>query len=118
VQIIGVALVLEILYWRRKRYLVEHLVFSAHYLSFAFLLSLAFWPIYAIYGFHPGPLQRALAVLSIGIILVYLYLAQRRFYGQGRGIAIMKTVLLWLGIYAVTVLLLAGSLIAAVLQLR
>jgi len=115
--ILGVALVLKVLY--RRRYLVEHLVFAAHFLAFSYILALVvLWPIYALVGFHPGPLQKALMAITIAIMLVYLFLAQRRFYGDGRGLTAFKTALLWGGTYVVSVILISGSFVAAVLQFR
>jgi hypothetical protein len=116
--VIGMAVVLKLIYLRRRRYLVEHLVFSAHYLAFAYIVSLAFWPIYAVYGFHPGTLQKVLSTVAISISLVYLYFAQRRFYGQSKGKTVLKTALLFGGIYVVSVVVLAGSLIAALVAYR
>jgi len=117
VNLLGIALVLKMLYWRR--HLVEHLVFSAHFLSFAYLASLLIsWPIYAIVKFEPGPLQQSLSALHITMLLVYLYFGQRRFYGQGRGKTALKTALVWGGAYVVTVLILGGSLIAALWHYR
>lgn len=117
--IVGMAVALKLLYARRKRYFVEHLVFSAHYLSFTYLFGLvAIWPIYAVAGFEPGPLQQSVGVAGILVHMVYLYFAQRRFYGQSKGKAIAKTVLLWVGVWAVSVVLLSGALIAAIFQYR
>lgn len=118
VTVIGLALVLELVYMRRKRYLVEHLVFAAHYLSFTYLFALALWPVYAVMGFELGPLQQAITIAGIAVHLFYLYLAQRRFYGQGPGKAAVKTALVWIGTYIVQVVLIAGTLIAAVWHYR
>jgi hypothetical protein len=114
--VLGVAVVLKVLH--RRRYFAEHLVFSSYFLGFSYIVTLLFWPLYAVYGFHPGPLQRTLTGLTIAILLVYLFLAQRRFYGQGNAKTAVKTALLWGGNYVVAVLIFAGSLIAALLQAR
>jgi hypothetical protein len=75
-----------LLYWRPRRWYVEHLVFFLHNHSVAFLLgSLAMalgvaaraWP--ALQGVSSGAV-----VLVFGWLAVYVYLAMRRFYGQGR----------------------------------
>jgi hypothetical protein len=118
VTVVGLALVLKLVHLRRRRYLVEHLVFAAHYLSFVYLFSLAVWPVYAVYGFELGPLQRMLTFGGIAIHLVYLYLAQRRFYGQSKGKTAVKTALVWGGTYVVQVVLIAGTLIAALWAYR
>jgi hypothetical protein len=113
--IIGVALVLKLLH--RRRFLVEHLVFSAHFLSFSYIMMLVLvWPIYAVAGFDPGPLQKVLSGITIAILLVYLYLAQRRFYDDGKGKTVMKTVLAWIGRYVIEVVILGGSLAVALLR--
>jgi hypothetical protein len=111
--ILGVALVLKLLHHRR--YLAEHLVFAAHFLAFSYIVALVVdWPAYAVAGFHPGPVQKIVAAITIGILLVYLFVAQRRFYGNSRASTAFKTVLLWGGRWAVMVLILGGSLLAAV----
>ena len=113
--ILGVALVLKLLH--RRRYLAEHLVCAAHFLAFSYIVALVVdWPIYAMAGFQPGPVQKAVSAITIGIQLVYLFIAQRRFYGDSRALTAFKTVLLWAGRWAVTVVLLSGSLIAAVVM--
>jgi len=115
--ILGVALVLKVLYHRR--YLVEHLVFAAHLLAFSYILSLVvIWPIYAVAGFQPGPVQKLVTAGTIVIQLVYLFLAQRRFYSDGAASAAIKTVLLWGGRFAVMIVLIAGSLIAAIVMVK
>lgn len=116
--IVGVALVLAILQAGRRRYMVEHLVFAAHYLSFSYLLSLAAWPIYAVAGLTPGLVSGTLSIVLTAVNLFYLYLAQRRFYGETRGVTIMKTAFLWGGIYVVAIVILTVSLAGAMLSYR
>jgi hypothetical protein len=115
--ILGVAIVLKVLH--HKRYLAEHLVFAAHLLAFSYILTLIVaWPVYVIAGFRPGPAHQTVQTITIGIQLVYLFFAQRRFYGDDSALTAFKTVLLWGGRFAVTVFLIAGSLIVAVLMTR
>ncbi len=115
--ILGAALVLKLLH--RRRYLGEHLVFAAHFLAFSYIVALIVdWPVYAVAGFHPGPVQKVVSAITIGILLVYLFIAQRRFYGNSRASTAFKTVLLWGGRWAIIVLLLSGSLLAAVATVR
>jgi len=116
VNVLGIALVLKLLYLRRKRALAEHLVFAAHYLSFSYILALLTWPIYAIIGFTPGPTQKAISAVHVIINIIYLYFAQRRYYAQGTGKTIAKTAFLWAGTYAVSVVILTGAPIVAMLQ--
>ena len=78
VMMVGLAGILKLLYIRRKRYLIEHLVFAFHYHSFAFIiasiaLSLSFF-------------LDSEAWLSWGAlaIMVYLFISMKRFYKQSR----------------------------------
>jgi hypothetical protein len=116
--IAGVAVVLKVLH--RKRYFAEHLVFAAHFLAFSYIVLLVIdWPIYAVAGFHPGPLQKTVSAVTIGIQLVYLFIAQRRFYSGGGVPTAIKTVLLWIiGRWAVMVVLMGGSLFTAMLMIH
>ena len=115
--IVGVAMVLKVLH--RKRYFAEHLVFAAHFLAFSYIVALVVdWPIYAIAGFQPGPLQKAVSAVTIGILLVYLFIAQRRFYSGGRVRTAFKTVLLAGGRWAVIVVLMSGSLFTAMVMVH
>jgi hypothetical protein len=115
--IAGVAVVLKVLY--RKRYFAEHLVFAAHCLAFSYIVALVInWPIYALAGFQPGPLQKSVSAVTIGILLVYLFIAQRRFYASGRAQTAIKTVLLAAGRWAVLVVLMGGSLVTAMLMVH
>jgi hypothetical protein len=118
VNIAGVAVVLKVLY--RKRYFAEHLVFAAHFLAFSYIVALVVdWPVYALAGFTPGPLQSVVTAVTIAILLVYLFIAQRRFYAGGRALVALKTVLLWtFGRWAVGVLLMGGSLVTAMLMVH
>ncbi|HEX7707214.1 MAG TPA: DUF3667 domain-containing protein [Thermoanaerobaculia bacterium] len=111
--ILGVAVILKLLYAWRKRFFVEHLVFTAHFLSFSYLFAIVVWPIYFQAGLDPGPLQQAMSVVTIGLLLVYLFIAQRRYYGVTRKAAVAKTLLLYGGTYAVGVAIMSGALIAA-----
>lgn len=115
--IVGVALVLKLLYHRR--YLVEHLVFAAHFLSFSYMIALVVtWPIYSVVGWHPGPLFKLVTAITIGIQLVYLFFAQRRFYLDGTTSTAFKTVLLWGGRWAVGVVLIVCSLFPAIVMAK
>lgn len=71
----AVALVLKFLYWRRRRYFVEHLVFGLHYHAFAFFLMALFF----LTAFRqPQYLGGVLLVLFL-----FGLLAMKRYYGQG-----------------------------------
>ena len=69
------AFVFKLLYLRRKRYYVEHLVFNLHFYSFLFVVVLFVLPFRAHFSGVMAPL-----IITLGI---YLYLALRRVYRQG-----------------------------------
>jgi len=90
------ALVLKVLYPLSRRYFVEHLLFFVHYHAFFFLiltLQILFARVAALL-----PFPEAIAVLAIVAaslyIPVYLYMAMRRVYGQGRVLTFIKYVAL------------------------
>jgi hypothetical protein len=115
--IVGVAVVLKVLH--HKRYFAEHLVFAAHFLAFSYIVALVIdWPIYAVAGFQPGALQKSVSAVTIAIQLVYLFIAQRRFYKDPPPSTAIKTALLWGGRFAVMVVLLGGSLFSALLTVH
>jgi len=80
------ALVLKLLYIRRKFYYFEHLVFSFHTHTFAFLLLAL---LLILNNFLPDWI---FAWGTLGLA-VYLYLAMKRFYGQSWMKTLVKFVL-------------------------
>ncbi len=84
------ALVISLLYWRPKRYYVEHLLFLIHNHAFVFLLltMLALLSMIPVVGEHLGPLHFAAWLYMIW----YLFRAMRNVYGQGRTITLVKYV--------------------------
>lgn len=80
----ALGLILKLLYARRRRYYVEHLVFSFHYHAFAFLIGT--FPLLVIWWrpdlFDEDSVLLTLSWTFLGI-LIYLYFAMKRVYGQG-----------------------------------
>lgn len=76
---IALAFILKLLYIRRKRYYVEHLIFSFHYHAFAFFVcSLGLFLDFGILK-NSESWYGSLALL---ITLIYLFMAMRRVYKQ------------------------------------
>lgn len=76
------ALLLKVLYVRRKRFYVEHFVFALHFHAFVFLL------LTLLLGFeqiprHSRPPIEGVEAAVVGWILLYLFLAMKSVYGQG-----------------------------------
>lgn len=86
----ALALVLKLLYIRRKRFYVEHLIFSFHYHAFAFLaLSLGIL-------LDGNGDEYIFIPIALGGMVIYLYLAMRRVYQQGHFKTFIKfSVLNW-----------------------
>lgn len=73
-------LLVALVYRRRRRFLVEHLMFSFHFHCFAFLVV-------AVVALVPAGAWRGLAALALTILVAYLFLALRRVYGGRRWVA-------------------------------
>ena len=97
-----IALFLKLFYFRNGNFFVEHLVFSFHFNSFAFLLMgtiLWIWDV-------------DLKAISLGnfIIIIFLFLAMKLYYKQ----SILKTFLKWcllLGGYFFSVIIFFGIML-------
>ncbi|MEN0003051.1 MAG: DUF3667 domain-containing protein [Bacteroidota bacterium] len=78
------ALILKLLYWRRDRYFVEHLVFSFHYHAFAFVVaSIVFLSFGYMRNLDMDTEWIPIVVGSLWVI-IYQYKAMRYVYQQGR----------------------------------
>lgn len=114
--ILGIALMLKLLYARRRRFLAEHLVFAAHFMCFAYVLSLAQWPVHLMTGVGQNTGNFILTLVTSSIAVFYLFHALRRVYGQEPGKRLVKSVLLWGGTFATSMVLMTASLLIALLQ--
>lgn len=75
----ALAFILKLLYIRRSRYFVEHLVFSFHYHTFAFFIAAIGFLLNFILGEEVAwPL-----IVAYASLLPYLFIAMRRVYKQG-----------------------------------
>lgn len=72
------ALILMLLYFRQKRYLIEHVVFLVHINTFIFLLGIVFFLIGYIFN-----VIDVLVALPYIIGMVYIFPAMKIFYNQG-----------------------------------
>ncbi|HNP34476.1 MAG TPA: DUF3667 domain-containing protein [Woeseiaceae bacterium] len=86
------ALVLKILYPLSRRYYVEHLLFLVHYHAFFFLLltlQILWMRMVQLLGIAEAVATLPLVATSF-YIPVYLFMAMRRVYGQGRFLTFLK----------------------------
>ncbi|MBK7871770.1 MAG: DUF3667 domain-containing protein [Saprospiraceae bacterium] len=114
----ALSLVLKLLYIRRKRYFVEHLVFSFHYHAFAFLIfTLAFllldWKVWQ--GQTKESDLTPPIVIAFSVVLIYLFMAMKRVYKQRVFKTFLKYSFLNFAYLIIFVVFLVGTVIASVL---
>jgi hypothetical protein len=82
------ALAMKPLYWRPKRYYVEHLLFLVHNHAFVFLVLsiLGLLELIPVVGTHLGIVKFAAWLYMIW----YLFRGMRNYYGQGRALTFAK----------------------------
>jgi hypothetical protein len=82
------ALAMKLLYWRPKRYYVEHLLFLIHNHAFVFLALalLTLLKMIPVVGDHIGLLEAFIWLY----LLWYLFRAMRNVYQQSRGLTLLK----------------------------
>ena len=112
----GVALTLKLVYARHRRFMAEHVVFATHFMCFTYLFSLAAWPVYALFGIRASGLNNLVAFLSFLVVCIYLFYAMRRYYGQRGAKGVVKSVMVWVGMFVTSMLLIFGSFIVALVQ--
>lgn len=101
-----IAAFMLLLYWRPRRYYVEHLLFFIHSHAMVFLLGTLLVPVFWLLpGEIPVLLLAAAALLWLAW---YLFRAMRVFYGQGRRRTLAKYLVLG-GVY-----LTAGTVLAVI----
>jgi hypothetical protein len=105
------ALILLLLYARRRFYYVDHGIFTIHFYCATYLMLLLYFALDRIQSLGAGlGFLKILKFLAILAIFFYLYKAMRRFYHQGR----MKTLLKFL-ILNFFVIILIGLLVGVFL---
>jgi hypothetical protein len=110
------AFVLKALYPLSRRYYVEHLLFFVHFHAFFFLiLSLQILFVRLSTWLRIPETVAVLAVVAASFYIpVYLYVAMRRVYGQGRLVTFLKYILLAIAyIFGFTATMLGAVVIAA-----
>ena len=111
--VIFFALLLKISYLFSKRYFIEHLIFSLHFLSFSFLATVILWPAYIFIGVKPTTASTLLSLFVALIGIVYLFFALRTVYKQSSVMTLLKTLLLYLGSYLIILSIMLGTLVLA-----
>lgn len=86
------ALMLAVLYWRKKRYYIEHLVFGMHVHSFLFMI-VTLMLIVSITPMGAAGQGWTQGILGLAV-LAYPIIALRRFYGNGWFLTLVKAFVL------------------------
>lgn len=86
------ALMLAVLYWRKKRYYIEHLVFGMHVHSFLFMI-VTLMLIASITPMGAAGQGWTQGILGL-VVLAYPIIALRRFYGNGWFVTLVKAFVL------------------------
>ena len=112
----GFALVLQLVFIFSRRYFVEHLVFSMHFVSFSTLTVVMLWPVYFFIGIKQGGVNYVLAGLKWALDIAYMFFAVRAVYGLRPARTLLASVLLVVGYFVCYVIVLGGTLAAAVVS--
>lgn len=112
-----VALALQVLYWRSRRYFVEHLIFSLHLQASFLLLSLVTWPLWWATGMEFTTNRNWIVVATMMLLHAAITIAAVwRFYAQDRTRNIVKGALTYVVTYGASVLLTLATLFVAFYQ--
>jgi hypothetical protein len=109
----GFALVLQLVFAFSRRYFVEHLVFSMHYVAFSTLMVVLLWPVYYLIGIKQGGVNAAVAVFKWAVDIVYMFFAVRAVYRLRPARTLLASLLLVVGYFVSYLLVLGGALFAA-----
>ena len=116
-----IALLMTVLYIGSGRFYVEHLLFFVHYHAFFFLGGIVMVLLDRLAAALASPaLESASVAFNIGFLLyipVYLYVAMRRVYADGRFVTLVKFLLLGTGYFTGLVLTLIGLVLVTALSL-
>jgi hypothetical protein len=104
------SLLLAVVYFFSRRYLVEHVVFSLHFLAFTSLTTALLWPLYLVIGIKPTALNFVIAAAKFILDIVYLFYAQRAFYREPPLKAILRAPVLFAGYFIIYIVIFLASL--------
>jgi hypothetical protein len=77
---LGIALLLQILYYRARSYFAEHLIFALHFSSIALGVNILTWPIFAVTGIQPSAAYRVTISASLLLTFAWVLIASRQVY--------------------------------------
>lgn len=113
-----VALILRLLYLRRKQYYyVNHLIFTINLYIAVYILLLIYYGLTALYNFTTFPLFSWLEFFVQLFVLYYVYKAMRNFYQQRRAKTLLKYFLFLIVFFMLMFLLMAVFFFTSALQI-
>lgn len=112
-QIVTLALLLQLLYVFSRRYFVEHLVFSMHFLAFTSLTTTLMWPIYFFLGIAPTRYNMLVAVSKFLLDILYMFVALRAVYRGSHAFAVLRAFVLFVGYFLAYIFIYMVALFAA-----
>jgi hypothetical protein len=112
-QILVLAVLLQLLYFFSRRYFVEHLVFSMHFLAFTSLTTTLMWPVYFFLGIAPTRYNMLCAVAKFLLDIFYMFLALRLVYRGSHGFAVLRAFVLFVGYFLTYISIYMIALFAA-----
>jgi hypothetical protein len=101
VQIVALALLLQVVYFFSRRYFVEHLVFSMHFLAWATLSTTLIWPVYYFTGIHLTGASMTVGMLKFLVDIVYLFFALRAVYRGHPALVVLGAVVVFVGYFVI-----------------
>jgi hypothetical protein len=112
--IVVLAVLLQLVYVFSRRYFVEHLVFSMHFLSFATLTTTLIWPVYYFFiGIQPSARNFLVAMSKFAVDIVYLFFALRAFYRGRTALAALRALIVFVGYFIIYITTYMVALAAA-----
>jgi len=110
------ALILLMLYARRKFYYVDHGIFAIHLYCAVFLILLVYFGIDTLKVVSGWGWLNLIKVLLVLCIFFYLYKAMHKFYGQGRFKTILKFIILNIFSFFVVLLLVVAFFVLSLMR--
>jgi len=103
--IVALALLLQLVYVFSRRYFVEHLVFSMHFISFATVTMMLMWPVYYFFiGIQPTMRNFLIASSKFVVDIVYLFFALRAVYRGRTALDALRAVVVFAGYFVIYVI--------------
>ncbi len=110
------AMIAAVFFRKARKYFVEHLIFSLHYMSFTLVLSTLIVPVYILGHIDPLTRGKPIIFLQFGLWFLYMWKAVQRFYRQAPLPAAGKTLVVLAGSYIGNVFVVGFSMLVAIIS--